>query len=334
LKILLTFDYELFFGSDTGTVQRCMIEPTRRLLEIFRRHNCRVTFFVDAGCVLNLSRVAEHDEQAREDYDQIVLQLNEIAKEGHDIQLHVHPQWEDAVYENGKWNIPAERFRLHDFSSSERVEICNRYAEALRPFAKNTINVFRAGGWCLQPFDEIKESLESTGIKVDSSVFSGGYNSSSKLYYDYRRAPQKSCYRFSSDPLHEESDGQFLEMPISDILVSPFFYWNYAYRKYRGREEHQTFGDGSTVQSSFKHLARLLTRCSHSVVSCDGFKSKLLQKALNRQQWKFGTVGNFVVIGHPKAATEFSLKHLEKFIALNRDHEFIPFSEHPAVKDD
>lgn len=332
MKILLTFDYELFSGSDTGTVHKSIIEPTSLLLDIFTRHACKATFFVDAGYVYHLEKASRTDESAEKDYLELSSQLHTIAEDGHDIQLHVHPHWEDAAYENGRWNISTDRFRLHDFDPEERIQICRKYVEALKPFARNKINAFRAGGWFLQPFDEIAEALKSAGITTDSTVFRGGYNHIGSLFYDYRDAPAKTCYRFEDDPLVENPEGGFVEIPITETRVSPTFYWKYLLHRFSSDVRHKPYGDGETLRISRGDILKRLTSYTHSVVSCDGTKSSLLQTSLDAHERKFGTFGDFVVIGHPKAATPYSLEQLERFLALNRNHEIITVSEHPAVK--
>lgn len=311
-----------------------MIEPASRLLDIFSRHGCRATFFVDAGFILRLEESARACDEARADYSAICAQLREIAACGHDIQLHVHPHWEDTSYVNGRWQMLAGRFRLHDFPPQERIDICLKYAAVLKMFARNQINAFRAGGWCLQPFSEISDALKAAGIRVDSTVFRGGYNSSSTHFFDYRAAPDKSVYRFGTDPVKMEEGGGFIELPIADIRVSPLFYWNFAFHKFLAGDKHRAFGDGQAIPNNKRQIVRLLTRPSHSVVSCDGFKSSLLQKAFRQQLKKYGNEGSFVVIGHPKAATPYSLERLENFVRENSEHDFIAISEHPAVKDD
>ena len=54
MKIFLTYDYELFFGDPTGSVEKCIIEPTQRLLEIAKRTGARYTFFIDVGYLKQL----------------------------------------------------------------------------------------------------------------------------------------------------------------------------------------------------------------------------------------------------------------------------------------
>ena len=46
LRLLLTADYEVF-GDGGGCVERCLIEPSRELMEICEAAATRVTFFVD-----------------------------------------------------------------------------------------------------------------------------------------------------------------------------------------------------------------------------------------------------------------------------------------------
>ena len=54
MRILLTFDYEVFFGRSTGSVERTMLEPTEALLELADRYGVKLVFFVDAGFILRL----------------------------------------------------------------------------------------------------------------------------------------------------------------------------------------------------------------------------------------------------------------------------------------
>ena len=52
MNILLTFDYELFFGSKVGSVQSCMLNPTEQIMRILDQSNTKATFYVDIGYLL------------------------------------------------------------------------------------------------------------------------------------------------------------------------------------------------------------------------------------------------------------------------------------------
>lgn len=46
-RAILSFDYELFFGDKSGTVQRTLIEPTNIMLNVLDEVGAQATFFVD-----------------------------------------------------------------------------------------------------------------------------------------------------------------------------------------------------------------------------------------------------------------------------------------------
>ena len=99
MQIHLSFDYELFFGSDTGTVDNCMIKPTAQLMDLAKKHNVPLIFFVDAGYLFHLKNHFNHDA-CKLDFDKISTQLKQLSEAGHEIALHVHPHWEDSFFKD------------------------------------------------------------------------------------------------------------------------------------------------------------------------------------------------------------------------------------------
>ena len=53
-KILLTFDYELFLGAKSGSVDNCLIVPTDMLLDVMERHQTKAIFFVDTTYIMRM----------------------------------------------------------------------------------------------------------------------------------------------------------------------------------------------------------------------------------------------------------------------------------------
>ena len=45
-QAILSFDYELFFGDNSGTVQKTLIEPTNIMLDALDTINAKATFFL------------------------------------------------------------------------------------------------------------------------------------------------------------------------------------------------------------------------------------------------------------------------------------------------
>ena len=148
MKIAFTWDYELFFGEKSGTVQQCMIQPTKDLLDIAERHQAKFTFFPDAGYLLH----AKKQEGALPDLKMVVEQIKAWDLLGHETGLHIHPHWEDVVYENKEWKHNTSRYKLSDFNEADVDSIIHRYFKEVQQLISSPINSFRAGGWCVQPF--------------------------------------------------------------------------------------------------------------------------------------------------------------------------------------
>ena len=91
MQVILTFDYELFFGTNTGSVQKCIIEPTDRLLAIARKLDIPLVFFVDIGFLIKLQEYKQRFPELEADFESIRNQLSEITALNGEVQLHIHP---------------------------------------------------------------------------------------------------------------------------------------------------------------------------------------------------------------------------------------------------
>ncbi len=323
MNIYLTFDYELYFGT-TGTADRCILHPTKILMEMSEKHNVKLVQFVDAGYLIKLDEYRSIFPLLEIDYQLIILQLNNLWKAGHDIQLHIHPHWEDCSYSEAGWKMNVSRYTLNDWNDQQIEDIVYRYKKKLEEITgPNQIFAFRAGGWCIQPFNRIKSALYTNGIRLDTSVFPNGQYSSNEYDYDFRNAPCKSKWKFNDDPLIEESNGVFTELPISSIYNSPLFYWKLFLLGRLNPHFHKSLGDGKPIATPGQRK-KLLTTFTYNTVSVDGYNAALLNKAF-RQQIS-AKKEEMVIIGHPKALSRFGLLALEKFIIKhNRAETFTTF---------
>ena len=93
MNIYITLDYEIYFGENHGTVENCIIYPTSELIRIAEKYNVRFSFFVDSGFILKLDEFRKRFPVLENDYQAIIKQVNYLSATGHDIQLHIHPQW-------------------------------------------------------------------------------------------------------------------------------------------------------------------------------------------------------------------------------------------------
>jgi hypothetical protein len=315
MRTLLTLDYEVFFGRDTGTVARTMLEPTEALLRVADRHGAKLVFFVDAGFILRLRAEMHKAASLRGEHYELCRQVTALAKAGHEIQLHIHPHWEDSHWENGHWHIDLSRYALHAFEPSAIHDIVRRYTAVLRELAgPDHAFAYRAGGWLIQPFDKLRSALLAADVRIDSTVYDGGTADGETHKFDFRGAPRLSHWQFDHDPLREAANGPFLEVPIASHRVSPLFFWRFAWAKKMGGMQHKSFGDGRAVAiMSREAMVRKMLVPSTSVVSMDGYKSSFLKQAA--ASYRKRGIEDFVVIGHPKALTPYSLRRLDDFLA-------------------
>jgi len=315
VKAILTLDYELFFGSRVGTPQTTIIATTNKLLDVLQRYDAKAVFFVDATYLARLKALKQDHSALQKDYDNVVGHIQYLEAEGHQIQLHIHPHWFDSSYDGDVWQLDTHRYRLMDWSQEDAAMIISDSVSELNRHLKHKVFAFRAGGWCIQPFSHISRALEDNGITLDSTVFKNGRALSDTHAFDFTTAPDLTYWSFENDPCETDDAGSFREIPISSISVSPLFFWRLAYVKLFGDKSlHGAFADGSAIKNSNRDLFRMLTRYSDSVVSIDGYKSSCLVKAYERAKNRGDDY--FVVIGHPKAASNYALNHINDWLSV------------------
>lgn len=320
MNIYITLDYEIYFGENHGTVEKCILYPTSELIRISEKHNVKFVFFVDSGFILKLQEYKQKFPQLEKDYEAITSQVKYLSETGHDIQLHIHPHWEDSYFNGEKWIINVKRYKLSSFSEEEISDIFKRYKKVLTDLTNKKIVAFRAGGWCIQPFDKLKKAFVENEITLDSSVFRNGRFSSEEYAYDFSNSPDKDIYKFEDDVVIENTNGQFTELPISSIKNSPLFFWKLFLLGRKNPYLHKPLGDGRAMPAP-GYRKKLLTRFTYNPVSVDGYNANLLQKALNKLSSK--KFEHMVIIGHPKALSRYSIQKIEDFILENKGKHII-----------
>lgn len=311
MNIFLTMDYEVFFGDASGSVEKCMIEPTNALLDLAIKNDFRLTFFWDIGHFLALQKYKDEAPQLQSDFEQIESQVKKIISLGHEVQLHIHPHWEKAEWQKGAWKMNLENhYKLSDFPKAERREIFKKYKTELERITGKKSTVFRAGGWCIQPFSDFQELFEEFEMKLDSSVMPGIHWQSNQYDLNFTSLKTQEPYTFAEDICQLDEKGKFKEVPISTRFYSPIFFWKLYVLGRLFPAKHKMWGDGNFVaQPGGKK--EMLTKGKLHHLSTDGYFASELQhsfKGLIRTGRE-----NICVIGHPKSLTRFSLAKLDQF---------------------
>ena len=104
LQVLFTLDYEIH-GNGQGSPPALMVDPTARMLRQFDRYGAKLTIMADIGEILRFRRHAA--ETGRDEFaaGEIEDQLQAAVRTGHDVQLHVHPSYFNAVADGDDWKL-------------------------------------------------------------------------------------------------------------------------------------------------------------------------------------------------------------------------------------
>lgn len=325
MNIFITYDYELFFGEPTGTVENCIIKPTNFLREIAKRTGARFVFFIDTGYLKKLDEYKDRFPLVKKEYDLVFEQIQALVAEGHDCQLHIHPHWEDTIHNGKAWVMNTDRYKLDDFSDKDIHRIITTYRDTLQNWTGKRVHSYRAGGWCLQPFKRIEESFKANDIKIDSTVFPGGMFTAGNYYYDFKNAPDLSKWKFQDELCHPADNGDFWEYPISSYNYNPLFFWRLFILGRLKPDQHKPMGDGYPMPSPGLRK-KMITKGMRLSAGVDGYFVTKMDTVLKRNIKK--GFEDTVYIGHPKACTKFALKKLEQFIERHKNNNnFITFSD-------
>ncbi len=320
MKIHLSFDYELFFGAHSGTLEKCILEPTNKLRELAKKHKTPFIFFIDAGYIYQLKKNIEN-KFCLKWYQQISAQIKQLHDEGHEIALHVHPHWEDCTIENDNWKMITSRYKLADYTKQETKEIITKYHSVLTEITGVKCKSYRAGGWCIQPFEHIKEGLINNELLIDSSVYFNGFHESPAHSYDFRNCPDKTEWKFDNDCCVENANGKFKEIAITGDLILPTFYMNLYLKMKSNPEYYRPVGDGSWLKDKFKIYKQFYSSTNHFACADGYFASRLKQILIKQAK---SNKNRMMVLSHPKSLAQCSFDLLDEFInfAKEKGHHF------------
>lgn len=316
-KIILTFDYEMFFGK-TGSITSCLISPTNKIIEVLKKYDVRATFFIDTTF---LSKLLENN--LIEEYNTIERQLIEILYLGHRLELHIHPHWLDAKYDKQKGNWIFTNYDRYILTACEHKVQKRLFREGvllLREISRKagvdyyTPIAYRAGGWCFAMTDGMKAILEENSIKIDSSIIPRRKCVNSISAYDYSSIKYDQPYRFNNSIYEPSEDGNYYEFPIAIYKVSPIIKSKALINRIRNKSNLKRFGDGSSIfdiqKRSLKDRILYNITWSYAYFSTDASCDGLYNRVKNYK-------GSYLtIVGHPKCTTESSLIFLD---TISRD---------------
>jgi hypothetical protein len=219
IGLIFTLDYEIH-GNGNGDFKNWAHFPTSHMLDLFDIYGAKLTIMAEMG---HYWAMKKYRDLFSEEIYLFESQLSNVIERGHDVQLHIHPQWIDAKYEEGKWHL--------DFSRKTIERLCRNYDEAyyflkkgkeelqriLTPIKPDYKCVcFRAGYLQMQPSENIIRALEETGFISDSSVQKGtvAYDNLRVLDYSFAFSNYHPWKISAQEICNNDDTGKIYEFPI------------------------------------------------------------------------------------------------------------------------
>jgi len=263
INIIISLDYEVF-GEGHGSVKEDICEPTGRILDICDRHRVPLTIMFE---VCEYLKFEEFDPQlvkrfAYSPSEMMRSQVRTAFKNGHDVQLHIHPRWVGARYSDDKWFLNAAVRDIGDLSEDMICRTLRTGKEKLVSMLKDiapdyTCNTTRFTGhdWVEAPV-KTHGALEKLDIRAHSLA-------------DYCPEGNKKGYW----PLSRS--GKVFEIPIHSV----------------GLPKYRMFTGGriiSALYKCYKTRSLYLKEKVHSEIirSKHGFLSGLFMDTY-KQKWDF-----------------------------------------------
>ena len=346
VNVVLTLDYEIF-GNGAGDVIRDVIEPTNRILDICDKYGAKLTIMFEIG---EFWAFQQYDSQLQKDLgyspcNQMKGQVLDAIERGHDVQLHLHPQWIDAEYDKGRWRLSYSFWRLADLpgglgtkeQTNSITGVLYKGKQSLEKMLRAMKSdyecvCFRAGGLLAQPSENIIAAMKKAGIRSDSSVVKG-YKLTEPFEVDYSHVEvDKDCWWTTSTELTMEGEPgeNVLELPVSSKLEP---YWkNFKMTKLRTTLKRRAIENASVskqgIDTEIRSVARLKTvlrkllkKHANPFDFCKLSNRDMLSRIREYAQFPEQTV---VLIGHSKDF--FDGHNLDTFLKMTRLNGTVRFS--------
>ncbi len=170
MKVLLTFDVEVWCNgwgaldkSFPASFQRYIYGQSRygdyalpKTLEMLNRHGLHGVFFVEPLFAARFGR----------SYLETVVQI--ILAAGHDVQLHLHPEWTDEITPALVPDNHGKRQHLSYYTLDEQAALIAHGKKMLLDAGVRAVTAFRAGSFAVNR--DTYTALKRNGLYIDSSL--------------------------------------------------------------------------------------------------------------------------------------------------------------------
>jgi hypothetical protein len=182
-------------GNGSGDPRVLQFAPMRRLTEAYQKFGIRGSFNAEVMQQLTYRRLQGRFPELKALADEWEQVVTDSFRQGHDIQLHLHPQWMDADYDGrGNWNLRGDWSIINHSRREIRTLLLSgkEFLETLlrRVDPSYSCISFRAGSWCAAPSESLLPVLAELGFVFDTSIVAGIYYDTPQIKLDYTRCEE------------------------------------------------------------------------------------------------------------------------------------------------
>lgn len=342
IGLILTTDHEVF-GNGSGSVTKCMLEPLSEMASIANEFSVPLTIFLDVCEFWAFKETYAQKKLKVDEASLIADQLCNLHMIGHDVQLHLHPQWLRYKQLDGNWHLDYSLWSIAKLNYEDPNEpelglknILQRGKETLETILKEVnpnyiCNSFRAGAWSMQPEADVLRAMREVGLRIDSTVVPGMNRNDGFSQFDFRNAPDKA-YWYVNDSFSHEVDEGILEVPIFSLKISLlkrliFNYWRFQRRISFKPAECIGNAESSRSKSKVSALKTLFTESQYMFTFSDAKCSEemiyLAKQAQKRYSNDSRALVPIVAISHPK--TFANAQEFRRFLIWAKGQQNIEF---------
>src|SRR5260221_8632826 len=125
IDCIFTIDYEIY-GNGEGSLKDLVLDPAQRLMVMFEEWNVPFVAFVEAA---EFERIEERGSDSA--ISDVQNQIREFHRRGFEVGLHLHPQWYNATYQNGRWSLDYREYNLCTLPRERITDVVQRSIDYL-----------------------------------------------------------------------------------------------------------------------------------------------------------------------------------------------------------
>jgi len=175
-KVIIIFedDWELW-GNGLGNVAHLQYLPLLYLIGLANKFEIKINFMVEVLQQLAFIKYSSGNRNLSIQsnlWDECIILMKE---NGHDVQLHLHPQWYNCTYRDGFFKLNND-WNISNYEPNDRQSMISSSIIYLENLLKKIdqnyrVMAFKAESWAMQPSQGILSDIENSGIRI---VIAGG----------------------------------------------------------------------------------------------------------------------------------------------------------------